>query len=64
MQRKYKRKKIFLRTQIHFLIEENAFLDAFENGIFPIKIESTSFPDLNTRDKVSEHFNLKILTIK
>ena len=45
-------------------MEENAFLDAFENRIFPIKIESTGFPDLDTRDKVSGHFNLKILILK
>ena len=39
-------------------------LDAFESEKCPIKIEGTCFLDVATRDKVSDHFNLKILTPK
>ena len=53
IQTKSKRKKIFLKTYMHFLMAEKEF------SIFAIKIESRGFSD-----KVSDHSNLKILTPK
>ena len=37
-------------------------LDAFQIKIFQIKNKGTGFSDLPTRDKVSQHSNLKILS--
>ena len=57
---------------MHFLMVEKELFDAFESKIFPIKIEGTGFSDLarvakvsdHTRNKVSDHSNLKILCSK
>ena len=53
-------KKDILKN-LHALFDgRERILDAFERGIFPIKIEGTGFSDIATQGKVSDHSNLKI----
>ena len=61
---KKQRKKYNLKNLYARFDGRERVLDAFESGIFPIKIEGTGFPDLATQSKVSDHYNLKILTLK
>ena len=68
-----KQKKTDTLKNLHALFHcRERVVDAFESGIFSIKIEGTSFLDLARvakvfdcrRDRVSDHSNLKILTPK
>ena len=55
----YPEKKYILKNLLYALFEgRERVLDAFETKIFPIKIEGTGFSD-----KISDHSNLKILTL-
>ena len=59
IQRKSKRKQYILKNLYALVEGRERVLDAFESKTFPIKNEDTEFSD-----KVSDHFNLKILTPK
>ena len=70
-----KRKEIFLKTFMQFLLVEIKFLMALKAQYFQKKLkifQEKNFPDLArvtkisdcTREKVSSHSNLKILTPK
>ena len=59
-----KGKKAILNNLYALFKDSEKVLDAFESGIFPMKIECTSFSNLDTRDKVSAYSDLKILTPK
>ena len=62
-EKKQKKKDILKTLYGHFDGRERLF-DAFEYRLFPIKIKGTGFSDLAMRDKVSDHYNLKILALK
>ena len=70
-EKKQKKKDILKPLHAFFYCKERV-LDASESKIFPIKIEDTGFPELarvakttnRTRDRVSSHSNLNILTPK
>ena len=50
---------------MHFFFDgSKRVIDAFKSEIFPIKIEGTSFSELATPDRVSDHSYLKILAPK
>ena len=69
---KNQKKKDILKNLYTLFHGRERVLDAFESGIFPIKFEGTVFSDLgrvgkasdHTQDKVFDHSNLKILTLK
>ena len=48
-----------IKVVYYYFDDRETVLDAFENKIFPIKIEGTGFSD-----KVLDHFSLKVLTRK
>ena len=54
---KKKQKEDVLENFYNLFEGRERVLDAFENKIFPIKIEGTGFSD-----KISDHSSLKILT--
>ena len=56
---KKQEKKDILNNLYALFEDKEKVLDAFENKIFSIQIKGTSFSD-----KVSDHSNLKILTLK